>query len=227
MLPVSVNSQGLVGAHRQLVWISSVVVSSVAVFGHQFLAEPVFAGVLGLLGLIHVLIVASDVSKGWVGVAASQSMIVLATLAAVFLHVFDLLGVPPSAGETLLSFAQGSLEDPDTFFGFLWFSLIFLALLLVILGAFKVLSSRFRFTTALLLRSSLAGSAALISIDYSVYRSFVHVSGPSAAEQFFFAAGIFGVEFSLPLFLLILLVFLAWRPEGQASHGDTRERSSH
>lgn len=130
-------------------------------------------------------------------------MISVATLLAIFFHVWHYTGLAQSYFETFWDFLKGSVTSPETYILFV----VYIAGFLVIVGSLftvlKRMGSRRGCSLIAFLGFTYSASAVNIAVDYSWRRPLFRVSGDPDAGAFFFAAGLFGVEFSLILHILI------------------------
>lgn len=194
------------------IWISSLGVSLVVVAGYRLLEELEFLPVLALVGLTHLLTVMAHVPQPLGRLLLSQSAVVLTSVTAVVLHVVHLVGsVPPGWSETLVSFLWANLRDPSAYLYFGMHLALFALFLAGLLLVFRGVRSGQRITPDLALTAAYAASAVNIAFNYCWKSPLRHVSGEPDALTFFFAAGLFGLEHSLPLHTLLLCTVLVWR----------------
>jgi hypothetical protein len=138
-------------------------------------------------------------------------LVVAATLVGVVLHVSHVVGqVPPGVSTTLGSFLQAALTSPSTYLSFGAYGMVFGLVLGLLLLALRAFRQGVTVDTELALVSAYTMSSVNIAFDYSLTRPLYQVSGEPDALAFFFTAGLFGVEFSLPLHLLLLVLCLLW-----------------
>jgi hypothetical protein len=192
-------------------WISSVIFSLVVLVGYRSLEQRMFLPVVGILALVHLLTVITRAARLSWHLFLSQSMVVAATLVGVVLHVLHVIGqVPSGVSSTLSSFVHAALTSPSTYLYFGAYLMVFglvLGVLLLVLGS---LWRRVSVDSSVALATAYTMSSVNVAFDYSLSRPLYHVSGEPGALDFFFTAGLFGVEFSLPLHLLLLVVCVFW-----------------
>lgn len=194
-----------------LMWISSSLFSLVVLVGYRSLEQRAFLPVVGLLAAIHLLTVIPRPERLSWHLFLSQSLVVAATVVGVVLHVSHVVGeVPPGVSRTLGSFLQAALTNPSTYLGLGAYGMVFSLVLGLLLLALRTFWHDLTVDTELTLALAYTMSSVNVAFDYSLTRPLYHVSGEPNALAFFFTAGLFGVEFSLPLHLLLLAVCLLW-----------------
>jgi len=205
---MSVGRDFLQGRRPAALWLSSGLFSLLVLTGYEMLHDRAFSAVLVALALVNVLVATSRRPPISPSLLLSQSCIVLATVTAVLLYLMHYVGVDDNAPQVLADFLTAALADQETYFYFLGYSALFIGLvtLALYLGS-ALFRLQVRFTT--LLAALYSASAVNLASDYSLRRPLFHVSGDLEATSFFFAAGLFGFEFSMPLHL-ILLVACSW-----------------
>lgn len=192
-------------------WITSGIFSLVVLAGYRVLEQREFLSALGILALMHVVTVAVRAPRLSWHLFLSQSLVVASTLASVFLHTRHAVGqVPPGWSNTLGSFLQAALSSTSTYVYFAAYVVAFCVVLLVVLLAIRASGLRSTIDAEVALMAAYAMSAANVAFDYSLFRPLYHVSGEPDALSFFFTAGLFGVESSLPLHVLLLAACLWW-----------------
>lgn len=188
------------------IWPTSLVFSFLLLAGYGVLERPGFLLLIAGVGLVHLLVCMRFAPRPSASLLVSQSLVAIATVAAVVIHVVDAVGPPPSGvWRTVASFAIAELKAPSTYLYFGVYLLFFLLALAGLLLLARVIKLRSSVTPELVLSTALATSAVSLAFDYSLNRPLYRVSGEPGAEAFFFAAGLFGLEFSLPLFLILLI----------------------
>lgn len=214
MLPVPVTTEPLSTPRTTLprpVWFTSALFSVVVIGGYRFLEERFFLPVIAFFGLSHVFTVIGCTPRLSKGLFLSQSGIVGASIIAVVLHVSYIVGpAPESLSKTLFSFLSGSLKEPWTYLYFGLYIAIFCLVLTTILLVARALRRLRTTDLELLLLIAYTTSSVNVAFDYSVSRPLYHVSGEADAVAFFFSAGLFGLEMSLPVHVLLLGLCLLW-----------------
>lgn len=193
------------------IWISSTIFSLVILGGYRNLEEREFLLVVAFLALFHLLtVVTLAVPLSW-HLFLSQSSVVVMTLVSVLLHVSHVVGAPPpDLSRTFGSFLQGAITSLSTYLYFAGYLAAFCLVLTIVLLAIRALRLRLTINAEATLVTAYAMSSVNVAFDYCLTRPLYHVSGEPDAVAFFFTAGLFGVEFSLALHLLLLAVCLLW-----------------
>lgn len=192
-------------------WISSVVFSLLVLAGYRVLEEREFLPWLGLLALLHVFAVVARVPSFSLQLFLSQTLVVVSSLVSVYLHTSHAVGETPAGlSRTLGSFIQADLSSLSAYAFFAVYLAVFCLVLAVLLLAIQTFRLRTRIDSEVGLVMAYTMSAVNIAFDYSLLRPLYHVSGDADARTFFFAAGLFGTQFSLALHLLVFTVCLAW-----------------
>lgn len=193
-------------------WLTSASLALVVLASYRVLEQRGFLLALGALALFHVLTVASRAPALSWHLFLSQTLVVGTTLASIFLHTVHVVGqVPPGWLNTLRSFVQTSLSNVSTYLYFTSYVVAFFVIVVSSLIATRALRLGSTSNTTVTLVTAYTMSAANVAFDYSLFRPLYHVRGEPDALAFFFTAGIFGVERSLPLHLLLLSICLLWR----------------
>ncbi|MEM9293322.1 MAG: hypothetical protein AAGD01_16685 [Acidobacteriota bacterium] len=211
-------------------WLSSLLISGVIVASHRGLEERWFLALFIVLGLGHTLIAVAygRVSKV---LFLSQLMIVASTLGAVWLHTKALVGpAPAGVGEILAAFLHSTWSQPRGLLGMLLHGVVFFLLaalwltlypplrracLQVLPGWNQAESSPLSWDARW--AGIYSAAAVALAIDYALYRPLYQVGGEPSAQAFFFAVGLFGVERSLPLFLLATILLALRQGSGRIS----------
>lgn len=193
-----------------VVWLSSSLFSLVILAGYRVLEQREFLSLIALLGVLHVLS-AARFARPARYLFLSQALVVVVTLVSVALHVASVVGPAPSGWWTTLgSFIKGSWTNPTTYLYFGAHALAFCLALTALLLGIRIVRVRSKIDSKTALVTAYAMASVNVAIDYSLARPLYHVSGDPDAIAFFFAAGLFGVEFSLPLYLLVLVLCCLW-----------------
>jgi len=191
--------------------MSSTIFSLVILGGYRILEERGFLPVVALLALFHLLTVVTLAARLSWHLFLSQSFVVVMTLGSVVLHVSHVVGAPPpDLSRTFGSFLQGALTSLSTYLYFAGYLVVFCFVLSILLLAIRALGLRLTINAEATLVVAYAMSSVNVAFDYCLTRPLYHVSGEPDAVAFFFTAGLFGVEFSLALHLLLLAVCLLW-----------------
>lgn len=192
------------------VWPTSLLFSLVLLGGYRVLERRGFLLLITAVGLWHLLVCIRFAPRPSSKLILSQSLVAVATIVAVVLHVLHVAGRPPTdLGRMVRSFALAELKQASTYLAFCAYLLVFALAVAALLLFARLLKLRSEMTASLFLSTAVAGSAVNLAFDYSLTQPLYHVSGEPGAEAFFFAAGLFGLEFSLPLHLLLLLTSYA------------------
>jgi hypothetical protein len=142
----------------------------------------------------------------------SQTLVVVAALGSVVLHTWHAVGpTPPGWSTTFGSFLEAALTSPSTYLYFAGYVVAFCIVLTLVLLATRASRLRATMTAEVALVAAYTMSSVNVAFDYSLTRPLYHVSGEPDALAFFFSAGLFGVEFSLPLHLVLLTLCIWWR----------------
>lgn len=193
------------------VWITSATFSLVVLAGYRVLEHREFAPVVGGLGLIHLVTVIARSSRLSWHLFLSQTLVVVAALVSVVLHTWHAVGPAPAGwSRTFSSFLRGALTSTSTYLHFGVYVLAFCVVLAVVLFVIRISRPRWMIDAEVLLVAGYAMSSVNVAFDYSWTRPLYQVSGDPGAVAFFFTAGLFGLEFSLPLHLLLLTACLLW-----------------
>lgn len=187
--------------------------------GHGQLDQRPFAAVLIAVAVANVAVAATRRPPLTRTLLLSQSIIAAATVAAVVLYLIRSVGLGPDVPGVLLDFLRASLSAPRTYLHLLVYAVAFVALTTLALLSVSALlgrrAGRFR-----ILATLYAASAVNLACDYAVRRPLYQVSGEPEALGFFFAAGLFGLESSLPIHLLLLVACtVAYRRSRRDRHG--------
>jgi len=110
--------------------------------------------------------------------------------------------------KTLWSFFRAVLASESTYSYFAVNLLVFLVVIGVLLAAVRLLQLRRQLDLDFAIVVAYAASAVNIIFSYSLNSPLYHVSGDPGAVSVFFAAGIFGLEGSFPMHLLLSVIFL-------------------
>lgn len=198
------------------VWITSALFSFVVLAGYRVLEQREFLTVVATLTLIHVVIViARSPQLSW-HLFLSQTFVVAASLVSVVLHSRHAVGsTPPGWSTTFRSFLQAALTSPSTYLYFAGYVVAFCVALFLVLLATRASRLQTTVDAEVALVAAYAMSSVNVAFDYSLTRPLYHVSGEPDALAFFFTAGLFGVDFSLPLHLVVLALCIWWRYLGQ------------
>ena len=209
-------------------WITSAIYSLAVLAGHRVLEQRAFLPLVATLGVIHVvLVIARSPRLRW-HLFLSQTFVAVVAVGSVVLHIWHAVGpAPPGWFRTVRSFLHAALTSPRTYLYFAGYMVAFCVVLALVLLA--TWGSRLRVTidAEVVLVAAYAMSSVNVAFDYSLTRPLYHVSGEPDAVAFFFTAGIFGMEFSLPLHLVLLTLCLFWRYLGpRPSQAPRRGRTS-
>ncbi len=204
-------------------WIGGLFAALLLV-GHGQLDQRPFAAVLIAVAVTNVAVAATRRPPLTRTLLLSQSVIGTATVAAVVLYLIRFVGPGPDMPGVLVDFLRASLTDPRTYLHMVVYAVAFAALTTLALLSVSALlgrrPGRFRILAALY-----AASAVNLACDYAVRRPLYQVSGEPEAQGFFFAAGLFGLESSLPVHLLLLVACtVAYRRSRQERHACGMER---
>jgi hypothetical protein len=191
--------------HSAGIWISSGMFSILVMAGHNVLDSRRFFTVLAIAGLAHIVVVAISNTSFSTRLFLSQSLIVLATIAAVNLYLLRNIGLAERAGEVLVDFVIGSMTNLWSYCYFIGYAGIFGVVIVLISFLLSATLSRKRVSTDRTLALLYAASSVNLACEYCFRRPLFHVSGEPGALGFFYAAGLFGLEFALPLHVLILI----------------------
>lgn len=191
------------------IWVSSVLFSLVVLAGYRVLEQRAFLPVVGVLALVHLLTVITQKMRLSWHLFLSQSCVVTATVGSVVLHVSYVVGeVPSGLLGTVASFLEASVTSSWTY---LYFSVYVVAFCLVLGVVLLVIRTFWRSVEIeLAIVAAYSMSSVNVAFDYSLSRPLYNVSGEADALDFFFSAGLFGLEFSLPLHVLLLVVSVGW-----------------
>lgn len=207
------------------VLITSAIFSLVVLAGSRVLEEREFLPVVATLALLHVVIVIARCPRLCWHLFLSQTVVVVVTLGSVVLHTWHAVGsAPPGWSTTFGSVFQAALTSPSTYLHFAGYLVTFCVVLALVLLATRASRLRATMNAEVVLAAAYAMSAVNVAFDYSLTRPLYHVSGEPDALAFFFTAGLFGVEFSLPLHLVLLALCIWWRYLGQQPGQATRKR---
>lgn len=188
------------------VWPTSLLFSLLVLGGYRVLEHPGFLLMISGAAMFHLLACVRFAPRPPAELVLSQSVLAVATLSAVALHIIHVVGgLPPGLWGMLASFGLAELKQTSTYLYFAGYLLAFVLAIGALLFVARVLKLRSEITAGVMLSTAYAGSAVNLAVDYSMSRPLYHVSGPPEAEAFFFAAGLFGLEFSLPLHMILLL----------------------
>jgi hypothetical protein len=180
--------------------------------GYRVLEQREFLPVVGSLALIHLLTVFARAPRLSWHLFVSQTLIVVVTLSSVVLHTWHAVGPAPLGwSRTLGSFLQAALTSPSTYLHFGGYLVAFCLVLAGVLLVIRVSRLRSAIDLETVLVAAYVTSSVNVAFDYSLTRPLYHVGGEPDAVAFFFTAGLFGVEFSLPLHLLLLLACVVWK----------------
>lgn len=201
-------------AHREVpwsTWITSGLFSLSILAGYRVLEHRPFLPVVGILAFIHIATVVAKAPRFSWHLFLSQTVVVVATLASVILHTSYVVGqIPPGWASTFRSFVEASLTSPASYLHFSAFVIGFSAGLFLVLMIARIFNFLSEINTEVVLVAAYAMSAVNVALDYSLFRPFYHVSGEHDALTFFFTAGIFGIELSLPLHAILLVISILW-----------------
>lgn len=191
----------------EALWPSSLLFSLLLLGGYKVLENPRFALLISIVGLAHLLICIRFAPYPSVRLLLSQSLVALAAVTAVVLHVVHVVGPPPSGLWRMVgSFVAAELAEVSAYLLFGFYIMIFTLAVVGLLVFARGLRLQAGITPGLLVATAYAASAVNLAFDYSLRRPLYRVSGEPDAEAFFFAAGLFGLEFSLALHMILLLV---------------------
>ena len=193
------------------VWITSATFSLVVLAGYRVLEHREFAPIVGGLGLIHLITVIARSSRLSWHLFLSQTLVVVTAVLSVVLHTWHVVGPAPAGwSRTLSSFLHGALTSASTYLYFLGYVVAFCLVLTAVLFVTRISRPRWVLDAEVVLVVGYAMSSVNVAFDYSLARPLYQVSGDPGAVAFFFTAGLFGMEFSLPLHLLLLTACLLW-----------------
>jgi len=200
-------------------WVSSSLFSLIVLLGYRSLEQRAFLPVVGFFALVQLLTVITRPARLSWHLYLSQSLVVAATLVGVALHVSHVVGqVPSGVSRTLGSFLRAALTSPSTYLSLGAYGMMFGIILGLLLLVLRIFWRRIIVDSELALVTAYTMSSVNIAVDYSLTRPLYHVSGEPDALIFFFSAGLFGVESSLPVHLLLLVACVVWqrRPDRRA-----------
>ena len=200
------------GGKNRPVWMTSIIFSLTVLAGYRVIEEREFLPVVALLGVTHVIVVVRFHDRFSSNLFLTHFLIVMATLASVFMHVYSVIGtVPQNSFSYLCSFAKSSTLNHSTYVFLGGYILLFCVVLFLLLWARRfLLTYKSQEGIESILVAAYAMSSVNIAFDYSLSRPLYHVGGDPDALAFFFVAGLFGVEYPLLLNLLLLTVSLTW-----------------
>ena len=162
--------------------------------------------------MAHLAIVVRRPDAEWVTLLASQSSIALASLVAVGAYVVVETAPDWHANSVLLSFVTNSLMSPETYLHALGYFFFFASALLVLGLLFRGTGLVETWDADLITRFLYAASAVLLACDYVWRRPLFSSLADPGETGFFFAVGLFGLETSLPTFLLATAIAIyRWR----------------
>ena len=187
--------------------------------GLPILGTACFPSSGGFFALVQLLTVITRPARLSWHLYLSQSLVVGATLVGVALHVSHVVGqVPSGVSRTLGSFLRAALTSPSTYLSLGAYGMMFGIILGLLLLVLRIFWRRIVVDSELALVTAYTMSSVNIAVDYSLTRPLYHVSGEPDALIFFFSAGLFGVESSLPVHLLLLVACVVWqrRPDRRA-----------
>lgn len=205
-------------------WWTAGLFAALLLVGHGQLDQRPFAAALIVVAVANVAIAATRRPPLTPTLLLSQSVIGAVTVVAVVLYLIRFIGLGPDVPGVSLDFLRGSLTDPRTYLYLIVYTAAFAALITLALLSVSALLGR-RPGRSQILAALYAASAVNLACDYAVRRPLYQVSGDPEALGFFFAAGLFGLELSLPLHLLLLVACtVAYRRSRQDQHARDLER---
>jgi len=180
--------------------------SATVLVGYRWLDALWWAAVLTTLAIVHLVVVARQRDTSRAGFLASQLVVAVTSLGAIVLYLMNATSPTEHLGHVLRDFVLASLTSPRTYRGFAFHLFVFGALALSSVLLLRVARVARGWDRAMLTRYLCALSAVNIACDYSWRRPLFLVQGEPAAQDFFFSAGLFGVEFTLPIFVILAVL---------------------
>ena len=188
------------------VWPTSLLLSLLLLAGYRVLESFGFMVLIAVVGFGHLLVCMRFAPCPSTRLVLSQSLVAITTVGAVVLHVLHVVGPPPSNWWSMvISFAAAEVKALPSYLYFAAYVLVFSLAVAGLLYSARVLELQSKITPRLALSTAYAASAVNLAFDYARSRPLYQVSAESDADAFFFAAGLFGLEFSLTLHVILLL----------------------
>jgi hypothetical protein len=193
-------------ASRKNIWISSCTIALLGLGGVMFFEDRWFAAVLVFAASVHLVLIAVwRIQFTW-ALLFSQALIVAAALSSVVGYVYLTVGPAQEGWSTVMAFIR-SWPDTQIVASYGQRLAVFLGVVVVVALAWRLILRRpLRSSDILVLGYS--ATALAVPCGYSLERPLYHAGGDLEATHFFFAAGIFGVEFPLLLYVVSLIAAL-------------------
>jgi hypothetical protein len=199
---LSATPTAVQGESNIQIWMSAFLFSFLIFLGHGFLGSRRFFAALAVAAVVHMFAVARYQNRFSIFLFLSESMIVVVTIFSVFMYLLNAVGAASDVAAIVFWHLAGSWSQPSAYLEFAKYFVVFAG----ISSVFVFFAWGFRRSVGLdlVFACYYAASAVNVACDYVWRRPLFHVSGDPEALDFFFAAGLIGLEFPLLVHFIVL-----------------------